>query len=215
VTVAPPLRLIGAGLGRTSTRSLKDALEILGFDKTYHMTDAYLHLERVRHWEDLVHGRPVDWAALFDGYQAVVDFPGAAVWRQLVSACPDAPVVLTVRDPEDWYDSVMATIYTERSLDELDLTNPRDRLHAWNQQHIWDGTLFQGRMRDRAFAVDCFRRHIAEVKATIPPARLLVLPVGSGWEPLCTFLELPVPSEPYPNRNSRQEFIDRAAGVAT
>lgn len=203
------LRLIGVGLGRTSTRSLKDALEILGYDLTYHMTDAFLHLDRVRHWEDVAEGRPVDWHALFDGYQAVVDFPGAAVWQRLVEAFPEAPVVLTVRDPEAWYDSVRATIYTERELDELDLSDPRDRLLAWNQRYIWHGPLFQGRMRDRAFAVDCFRRHIDEVRATVAPERLLTLEVGSGWAPLCSFLQLPVPDVPYPNRNSRQEFIAR------
>lgn len=203
------LKLIGAGLGRTSTRSLKDALEILGFDETYHMTDAFLHLDRVPHWEDAAEGREVDWEALFEGYQAVVDFPGAAVWRRLVQAFPTAPVVLTVRDPDAWYDSVMATIYNERDVRQLNLDDPKERLYAWNQRYIWDGPLFQGRMRDRAFAIDCFHRHTAEVRAAIPPERLLVIEVGSGWEPLCSFLKIPVPDVPYPNRNSRAEFIAR------
>ena len=203
-----PIKLIGAGLGRTSTRSLKDALEILGFDQTYHMTDLFTHPERIVHWEDMAEGRPVDWQALFDGYQAVVDFPGAAVWRHLVHAFPDAPVVLTVRAPAEWYDSVMATIFAAGTGLPAS-TDLGRRRKAWVQRHVWNGELLQGRMHDRAFAIAQFEEHTRQVTEAVPAERLLVLPVGSGWAPLCEFLDLPVPDVPYPNRNSRQAFVAR------
>ena len=71
-----PLKVIGAGLGRTGTLSLKVALERLGFDKTYHMSEVIAHPQHVPVWDAAGRGEPVDWEALFRGYQAIVDWPG-------------------------------------------------------------------------------------------------------------------------------------------
>ena len=51
------------------------------------------------------------------------------------------------------------------------------------------------------------------MKAAIAPERLLVYEVGEGWDRLCKFLGVPVPAEPYPSENSREEFIGRARAM--
>ena len=79
-----PIKVIGAGFGRTGTLSLKSALEELGFIKCYHMTDVLSHLEHAAIWDDAAGGKPVDWNSLFEGYQATVDWPGAALYEQLL-----------------------------------------------------------------------------------------------------------------------------------
>jgi hypothetical protein len=52
-------------------------------------------------------------------------------------------------------------------------------------------------------------RHNEEVKRTVPAERLLVWTASEGWEPLCEFLELPVPEMPFPHVNDRTEFLNR------
>jgi hypothetical protein len=48
-----------------------------------------------------------------------------------------------------------------------------------------------------------------EVKQSVPSERLLVWSVGEGWEPLCEFLEVPIPDMAFPHVNDTQEFNDR------
>src|SRR5438094_934614 len=105
------IRVIGAGLGRTGTLSLKAALEELGFTQCYHMIELLMHPEQVTYWEAASAGQPVDWDALFEGYQAVVDYPGCMYYRQLMEQYPEAKVLLSVRDPEKWYESARETIF--------------------------------------------------------------------------------------------------------
>ena len=54
-------------------------------------------------------------------------------------------------------------------------------------------------------AVRFFTEWQQQVKADIPADRLLVFEVKDGWEPLCQFLGLPVPQEPFPNVNDTAE----------
>ncbi len=196
-----PLEIIGAGLGRTGTMSMKAALEILGW-RCHHMVEMFGHVERTPHLEDALAGRPVDWEALFDGYNAMVDYPGAQYWEPLMAAYPDAKVLLTVRDPESWYDSVYATIYPSSGV-------VRDTpLHRYLRRAVWDGQ-FQGRFTDRAFATQTFLDWNQRVRDTVPAGRLIEVEVGSGWAPLCEGLGLPVPGVPYPRTNSREAFNAR------
>lgn len=72
-----------------------------------------------------------------------------------MEAFPDAKVVLTVRDPDAWYESVWNTLYslkvaTDRVLASnrvRDTPNPR-RLAPPHESRIWDET-FSGRFEDR------------------------------------------------------------------
>jgi hypothetical protein len=85
--------------------SLKVALEELGFGPCYHMSEVFENPEHVELWENAARGKPVDWEELFRGYRATVDWPGAAFYEELMERYPDAKVILTVRNPERWYES--------------------------------------------------------------------------------------------------------------
>src|SRR5262245_33965776 len=105
------LELIGAGLGRTGTLSLKAALERIGYRPCYHMIEVLTAPERAQHWLGRAQDGTHDWDTIFAGYRATVDWPAAAFWRELLVRYPDAKVLLSRRDADRWYDSVMNTIY--------------------------------------------------------------------------------------------------------
>ncbi|HEU4326776.1 MAG TPA: sulfotransferase [Roseiflexaceae bacterium] len=211
------IKVIGAGMGRTGTRSLKTALELLGFGKCYHMEELIAHPEHARYWEAAGAGRPVGWDALFAGYQSTTDFPGYRHYRELMRHYPDAKVILTVRDPEEWYASTYATIYQAapdlRGKLKLALKLPFSRrlrqlipVFRLPDRLVWKGD-FAGRFADKAFALEKYREHSADVARTVPPERLLTYDVREGWGPLCRFLGVPEPSAPFPHHNPRAEFL--------
>ncbi|MEQ4719286.1 sulfotransferase family protein [Nonomuraea sp. B19D2] len=212
------MKVIGAGFGRTGTRSLQAALEILGYGPCYHMSTVIAEPYRVRQWLEVGEGRSRDWDTLFAGFQSAVDWPAAAYWRELAEHYPDAKVILTVRDPARWYDSVSETIF--RSAMEERRLPLRRRVTRWlvarrapdfalyprmARATVMD-RVFDDRIDDRAHVLSVFERHVAEVKAAIPADRLLVFEAGDGWEPLCAFLGTPVPEGPFPQVNERAAF---------
>lgn len=219
---SPTLRVIGAGFGRTGTLSLREALVRLGFGPCDHMLENFEHPERFALWREAFErkrrGEPIDWRPLLDGYRAVVDWPGAYFWRELIAAHPDARVILTVRDPGRWYDSTQATIFSLRArADEsawaramlrlVGLVMPalREGFQAVDAV-IWQGT-FAGRFADREHALRVFAGHNREVRESVPADRLLVFDVKQGWGPLCAFLGVPVPEgEPFPHVNDAESF---------
>jgi sulfotransferase family protein len=219
-----PLDVIGAGFGRTGTNSLQHALERLGFSRCGHMIDLIEQPERFAIWEEALRrtqaGEPVDWDAVFAGYKATVDWPSVFFWRELTDFYPEAKVILSVRDPERWYDSARETIWPVSSAEgerEFGVAFPPEfadlhrRVVDLLEPIVWQGT-FGGRFRDRAAAIDVFQRHNAAVQAAISPGRLLVFEAKQGWEPLCRFLDLPVPDEPFPHVNDRDAFKTRREG---
>lgn len=202
------LRVIGAGFGRTGTFSLKAALERLGFGPTYHMLEVFQHPEHIARWQAAADGAPADWDALFAGYNSAVDWPASAFYRELMDVYPEAKVILTVRDPERWHESGMNTIFPRPDRMPED-ESPEMRAHRrMSRAIIWDG-IFNGQVLDRNYAIDVFLRHNREVQEQVPPARLLVYDVTQGWEPLCTFLGVPVPDEPFPRLNDTVSFNER------
>jgi hypothetical protein len=222
---SPTLRVIGAGLGRTGTLSLHAALERLGYAPCEHMTNCFAHPERFALWLEAARrkraGEPIDWRPLFDGYRATVDWPGAYFWRELIAAHPDAKVILTVRDPDRWYESARSTIYAASAARTATLqARLLTGLLAWLdpragrgfrtvQETVWDGTV-RGRFLDRDEALRIFAAHNQEVQETVPADRLLVFDVKEGWEPLCAFLGLRVPAgEPFPHVNDAADFSRR------
>ena len=212
------LQVIGAGFGRTGTASLRDALEQLGFSKCYHMEDVFQRPADARVWDTAFAGKPVDWDRLFEGYRAAVDWPACTFYRELMEHYPDAKVILTVRDPERWYASAMATIYPVARafpMSWLRRVVPAMRgIFAMHEHVIWNGT-FHGRFLDKQYAIDVFNRHIEEALRAVPPERLLVYEVAQGWEPLCSFLNVPVPADqPFPHVNDTAEFQRQFANRA-
>jgi hypothetical protein len=218
------MRMIGAGFGRTGTTSLKAALETLGFGPSYRLDEVFKHPEQVAFWEAARRGERVDWEGFFTGYGVAVDWPAFFFYGELMKAFPEAPVILTVRDPGRWYESVRSTIYGIHKLS----AGPAPVRQAFAlaghfapgvtgiarlaDRTLWDG-LFDGRFEDRSFAIEMFHRHNAEVRRRVPPERLLVYDVKEGWAPLCDFLGVEVPDEPFPHLNDSREMRRRLLGL--
>jgi len=196
-----PLDVIGAGFGRTGTESMKSALEILDFGPCHHMREVLPNEDQKRIWRGISKGAEPDWDAAFAGYRSAVDWPSAYYWRQTAAHFPDAKILLTLRSAESWYASMEKTILPgiERSTDP-------DSLGL----SLIAAQVLDGRPHDRDHAIAAFERNSAEVQATFGPERLLVHSLGDGWEPLCAFLEVPVPDVPYPHSNTTDSFIARS-----
>jgi hypothetical protein len=213
------MRVIGAGFGRTGTLSLRTALEQLGFGPCHHMLEVMNRPGQLRPWLRAAKGDP-DWDALLSGYDSCVDWPTAAYWKELADHYPQAKVILTVREPERWVASMQATILAQRARREtlrgrvavlLSALLGTD-LAVFNEMTnlITNERVFGGRMDDPEYLLKAFDAHVAEVRATIPADRLLNYEVRQGWEPLCAFLDVPVPDEPFPNVNDGEQFAGRA-----
>jgi hypothetical protein len=193
------LKVIGAGLGRTGTASLKVALEQLLGGRCYHMSEAFGNPVNPPLWLDAARGQP-DWERIFEGYVACVDYPACGFWRELSAYYPEAKVLLSVRDPDKWFESTRETILSE-GIRELTALTPDE---AFFQATVYRD--FIGHFGDRAFVTSYFKRHIEEVVAAIPKERLLVYEVGEGWGPLCRFLGVPEPQTEFPHVNVRADF---------
>jgi hypothetical protein len=199
------LRVVGSGLGRTGTLSLKHALEKLLGAPCYHMVEVIQHPEHIPLWHAAARGEPVDWEALLEGYVAIVDWPGCAFWPQLAEAFPDARIVHSVRDPEAWWESASQTIFPTLH------TPPSDAPPFFGPWRAMVLDLLAGHfgdvdLADREACIAAARRHDAHVRSAAPPERLLVWEAREGWEPLCRTLDLLVPDEPFPRRNTRENF---------
>ena len=199
------LQVVGTGLGRTGTHSLKIALTQLGFGPCHHMVEVLHNPASIPLWVEASKGRP-DWEAIFDGYRSQVDYPGAKFWRELIAYYPDAKVIHTERDPDSWFDSTQASIFAEGGPTE----KPPPHMAELFGMVLGD---FGAGLHDRAFMTDYFRRHNAAVRAAVPAERLLVFEAKQGWDPLCAFLGAPVPAEPFPLTNTREEFQARVAAA--
>jgi hypothetical protein len=201
------LRVVGAGLGRTGTHSLKVALEQLLSAPCYHMLEVLQHPDAAGVWQDAVDGKPVDWDALMDGYAAAVDWPVVAFWPELADAFPDAIVLLSTRSSaQAWWKSANETIF---AVGRRGVGDDHPEMQA--QMHLIEG-LFE-RFTSAWNADDggeaarrAYDEHNALVRATVPAARLVDWQPGDGWEPICRALELPVPDEPFPHVNTTDDF---------
>ncbi len=207
------LKIIGAGFGRTGTMSTYTALNQLGFP-CYHMFEVLenkankSHLDFWRTVANMPAGTQHDWNQAFANYTAAVDNPACCVWRELMAAYPDAKVLLTLhpKGPEAWYESTIDTIYFTENIWQfkaLEWVTPFARkMGDMSRKLIWQRS-HKGTMDDRAKALAHYRQHIEDVKAAVPPEKLLIFSVDQGWGPLCKFLGVPVPETPFPNVNDR------------
>jgi hypothetical protein len=218
------VKVIGAGFGRTGTMSLKVALEEIGFGPCYHMIEVFEHPEHVGFWEAAWRDEPVDWDQVLGGYEATVDWPACTFYEKLLQRHPDAKVLLTVRDPEQWYESTRNTIY---ELSKITAGSRLSRLifafvglfvpgvfeiGRMGKEIIWQGT-FDGKFEDRHHAIEAYNRHNDEVRRRVPRDQLLVYEVKEGWGPLCEFLSVEEPDKPFPRLNDAAEMRRRIVGA--
>lgn len=208
------LQVIGVGMHRTGSMSVKAALERLGFGPCYHGMEALRRSTDGDHWLAAYEtGGDVDWSVIFAGYRATLDWPTIYFWEQLATAYPDAKILLTDRDPEGWWASHVAMF--ERSADlERELTDEQRR---WAEESGFArmqtalGTIvsatFDGQVFDMAHCLRVFKQHRERVQRTVPAKRLMVYRVQEGWEPLCRFLGVDVPDEPFPRVNVGADLL--------
>ena len=198
------LEVIGAGLGRTGTLSLKLALERLGYSPCHHMVEVMTHPETTALWRRAAEGEPIDWEEIYGAYRATVDWPGCHFYKQLAQAYPKAKLVLTTRDPKRWLESMKETIL--KFMTTMRENAPPEALEGMRFiDIIVDEQTFHGDYSDDN-VIAAYERHVANVKRDIPPESILVYAVSEGWEPLCRFLGAKVPAQPFPKVNSREEF---------
>lgn len=213
------MKIIGAGFGRTGTMSLKSALETLGFGPCYHMTEVFAHPEHSDFWMAAWRGKPADWDGVLGDYEATLDWPACTFYEEIMQRHPDAKVILTVRDPERWYESVRTTIY---KLSMMVIRSPATRAvfrvislltfggsttgrDVLADEIIWRGT-FDGRFEEKAHAIEVYKRHNEEVMRKVPSEKLLVYEVKDGWGPLCEFLGVEEPDEQFPHLNDAAQM---------
>lgn len=195
------MRLINAGLGRTGTTSLKAALETLGHAPVFHTTDLLTSAKDIGVWEAAMKGEGVDWRTFFAPYE-VVDWPAAFFYRDIIRAHPEAKVMVSVRDPEGWFESTQGVLKQVRSLN-LPIPQVR-RVKGFLEAGL--ATFFEGKSEDKAYMVSFFERHTEAVKSFVGAENVLVYSVEEGWEPLCDFLGVDVPQEPFPRLNQQEGF---------
>jgi hypothetical protein len=167
------------------------------------MREVFAHPEHVPLWHQAALGRMPDWDRLFAGYAATVDWPAASFWPELAAAYPDALVLLSVRDPDSWWESGHETIFQAQSHDSVS-SEWKAMIRALNAAR-W--VLDQ---EDRAATIRAFEAHNRRVRESIPPDRLLVWRAQDGWSPICAALGCAVPDEPFPRTNTREEWRARA-----
>ena len=205
------LKVIGAGVGRTGTYSLKLAINQLGFGLCHHMEEVILNMpEQLPVWQNVVKGN-ADWSAVYEGYSSAVDWPTARYYHELSKIYPSAKFILTHRDPEKWVQSFSQTIYKLLAQKEDAPAQMQDWLEMSGE--VFSQTGFPLGLNEEGLR-DAFNAHNEAVKAVIPSAQLLIYQVKEGWEPLCKFLDVSVPDGEFPRTNDRGEFWDRVSGVS-
>ncbi|HTT83372.1 MAG TPA: sulfotransferase [Rhizomicrobium sp.] len=202
------LRVVGAGVGRTGTASLKMALERLLDAPCYHMIEVFQHPEHVPEWHKAMLGQDVDWNRLFAGFVAAVDWPAGACWPELMRAYPDAPVLLSIRNPEAWWTSANETIFTHLNDNPMAPPGWLDMVHDMIRNR------FGTEVIDRETCIAAFNAHNARVRAEVPKERLLVWEAADGWAPICAALHVAIPDEPFPRTNTTEEWRARSAARA-
>jgi hypothetical protein len=211
------VKVIGAGFGRTGTASLKAALEELGFGPCYHMYEVFEHPQHADFWEAAWRGDAVDWDEVLGSYEATMDWPACTFYEQLMERHPDCKVLLSVRDPEQWYESTRKNIYELVRIGNL---SPFTRLGfgllllfkfgAFNMRPLQIAEIilertFEGKFEDKHRAIEVYSQHTEEVKRHVPKEQLLVYEVKEGWGPLCEFLGVEEPDKPFPHVNDAAE----------
>ena len=194
------IRVVGAGLYRTGTKSLKAALETLLGRPSYHMAEVFMHPEHVPTWHNAALGQMPNWHEFLKDYDATLDAPAAYFWPEISNAFPDALVLLSVRSEDSWWRSASQTVMKTEGLvsPEWDAMNNAVRASRFSTTEL-----------DRESMIEGFRQHNEQVRREVDSGRLLEWTIGDGWPPICEALRLPVPDEPFPHTNSTQEWLER------
>lgn len=204
------VQIIGAGLPRTGTMSLKYAIEHLLGGSCYHMHELYQKPGHVRLWNRVLEGETDLLTDILDGYCAALDWPASAVWAEAMELFPDAKVLLSKRaSSADWWDSVDQTVWQIIRTQNFRFSTKQDEAAAFSNLHRRLTNQFCVRWDDKKAARTAYDNHLISVRNTVPQERLLEFEVGEGWAPLCRALNAAEPNDPFPNKNNREAFKSR------
>ncbi|PPD45275.1 MAG: sulfotransferase family protein [Methylobacter sp.] len=202
------LNIIGAGFGRTGTESLKKAIEILSLGPCYHMFEVDKHFDHVAVWQSKISGNNIDWDTIYAEYASAVDWPTCTFYLELFRKYPESKVILTIRDPEQWYESIKKTVFRAIREREGNLSEQTKAKREMSYKLISEKTFFN-RLDDKDFCIDIFNSHIEKVKSDIPKRSLLIYDISDEWNPLCSFLGVDVPKQEFPKSNMSNDFEKR------
>ncbi|CAK8689431.1 unnamed protein product [Clavelina lepadiformis] len=201
------MKVICAGAPKTGTKSIARALRILGYNSVYDVEEAIEF--GFEEWEDLMKNRQPDMKVLLDtvysnNVEAVVDMPHSYFFDKFLERWPDAKVILSIRDEDEWFRSFKEML--ERTNKQYSyfswlrsFSPSLNRLIGWN---LWLFKVTMGIETPNAFIWKTwYRRHNKFVQATVPPKKLLEYHIEEGWAPLCKFLDKPIPKDDFPFEN--------------
>jgi hypothetical protein len=201
--VKPKLKVIGAGLYRSGTYSLKTVFEKLGYRKCYHMFEYLDRPQDAEHWNNIIDGKEADFDKLFEDYQAAVDIPTVELIEAVFAKYPDAKVILNTRDAETWFESVQEVI----------IAKSEDWLKAYpfleKFKNFFLAERLQNKYNDKEFMLDYYQKHIERIRKLVPKEQLLEFKLSEGWKPICDFLGHEVPNEPFPHLNDRKSIKEK------
>ncbi|MEM8534846.1 MAG: sulfotransferase family protein [Chloroflexota bacterium] len=197
------MRVIGVGLGRTGTTSIQRALEHLGYH-TYNF-EAVMQHQHFDAWRDIVQEQTPDWDAIFGGYDASISWPACFFYQELHIAYPDAQFILTTREPERWAASVKRVLPHMAKLQAFRfIPRVQAMVNLMNAMLIPKFGSFDP---DTSRLISLIEEHNRAVRSYIPSPKLLIYEVKDGWEPLCAFLDCPIPSTDFPYENQGDGFV--------
>jgi hypothetical protein len=207
------MKVICAGWGRTGTRSLKYALEHLTGNPSYHMQNILLSKKDAVKWHTSIfnHNEEFNWEDIYTGYGACLDFPSCNYYRELMDFYPDAKVILTLRDDKSWIKSwnvlnnKILKSFTFRFLAKIPHTSFKLHKDIHNEMILGKKGAFQGATTDEE-KMKKFNEWNESVIQYVPKDRLLVYQVAEGWEPVCSFLDFPVPNITFPYKNKTKNM---------
>lgn len=213
------IKIICAGLGRTGTLSLTEALTILGYNP-YH----YIDFNHASAWEGFVDGRKtsnnfyttsaddiID-LVVHDGYNAVLENPTCEIFEDILKRFPDAKVILTVRDTPEKFEASWKVLMDTMQLTELPFSWNCPSFFQWiplfrslkkvryfmgtTHLNLKNGALTHGwRQKPNGWLAEQYERHNKYIIDHVPKKQLLVFNVKEGWGPLCDFLQCQVPKD--------------------
>jgi len=196
------VKIIGAGLGRTGTHSLKIALEFLFQGACYHMMELFQRPDDIQYWQSAADGKKIDWQEFMSPWVATVDWPGAPLFDQMAAAFPDALVLLSTRDSETWFKSCNDTIFQLlKAGQSKGRTEPLTKLMATELKQ-WLTT----DLSDKNKVISAYEIHNQRVRESVEPGRLIEWSPEDGWLPICSKLNLTVPEIDFPHLNATQDF---------
>ncbi|CAL8103919.1 unnamed protein product [Calicophoron daubneyi] len=224
---AKELLVMNAGIGKSGTRSIQRALEILYGEPCYHISSAASdHPDHIPKLIEIFEKMEADSNFeisdddvhfLIKGYKTISENPLCMFYRNILKMYPNIKVILVIRDTQSWLRCVRASIFPRDST-----VVPQTFFDRLAQRFILGkGYLELGILSMRcALGFDCplnddegitkgYKNWNEQVRKTVPAENLLIFNLGEGWRPICQFLNLPVPDCQFPHSNEREQYMKR------